>query len=231
MADDGAMDKRTGSDSAETPRTITSGGITRALTVIHGAAFVGPSPGAAQTVILDVVRWRDVRLVPQTLDLILDGRQTPEHALQPLVPVVRGHHEIVAAVRYVRNHDRAAHSAVPEWLRRARVVVVTVHLRRRRLETVLGVGDGSCNSQRNESVRVRMHVYVVVDACCAVAQETLVYKRVHAKTCMQSSSFYIAQYEVRRTAQSNLHWQTCSFRHQLGFSGKHSRDTAIRRED
>ena len=39
--------------------------------------------------------------------------------------------------------------------------------------------------------------------------------------------FYIAQYPVRWTAQSALHfclpWQTCSFRHQLGFSGKHSR--------
>ena len=36
-------------------------------------------------------------------------------------------------------------------------------------------------------------------------------------------SFYIAHYPVRWTAQSALHfclpWQTCSFRHQLGFSG------------
>ena len=38
-------------------------------------------------------------------------------------------------------------------------------------------------------------------------------------------SFYIAQYPVRWTAQNALHftpWQTCSFRHQLGFSGTHS---------
>ena len=44
-------------------------------------------------------------------------------------------------------------------------------------------------------------------------------------------SFYIAQYPVRRTAQSAVHfpppWQTCSFRHQLGFSGKHSSHAAI----
>ena len=35
--------------------------------------------------------------------------------------------------------------------------------------------------------------------------------------------FYIVPYPVRWTAQSALHftpWQTCSFRHQLGFSGK-----------
>ena len=48
-------------------------------------------------------------------------------------------------------------------------------------------------------------------------------------------SFYIAQYPVRWTAQSTLHfcppWQTCSFRHQLGFSGKHSSDAAITRKD
>ena len=39
-------------------------------------------------------------------------------------------------------------------------------------------------------------------------------------------------YPVRWTAQSALHfctpWQTCSFRHQLGFSGKHSSDAALR---
>ena len=43
--------------------------------------------------------------------------------------------------------------------------------------------------------------------------------------------FYIAQYPVRWTAQSALHfttWQTCSFRHQLGFSGKHSSHAALR---
>ena len=39
-------------------------------------------------------------------------------------------------------------------------------------------------------------------------------------------SFYIAQYPVRWPAQSALHvlsppWQTCPFRHQLVFSGKH----------
>ena len=46
--------------------------------------------------------------------------------------------------------------------------------------------------------------------------------------------FYIAQYPVRRTAQSVLHftpWQTCSFRHQLDLSGKHSSHAAITCED
>ena len=47
----------------------------------------------------------------------------------------------------------------------------------------------------------------------------------------KKGSFYIAQYPV----QSALHfcppWQTCSFRHQLGFSGKHSSDAAITRKD
>ena len=41
-------------------------------------------------------------------------------------------------------------------------------------------------------------------------------------------------YPVRWTAQSALHfipWQTCSFRYQLDFSGKHSSHTAIMRED
>ena len=50
----------------------------------------------------------------------------------------------------------------------------------------------------------------------------------------QKGSFYTAQYPVRRTAQSALHsapWQTCSFRHQLGFSGKHSSQAAITRND
>ena len=48
-------------------------------------------------------------------------------------------------------------------------------------------------------------------------------------------SFYIAQYPVRWTAQRALHfcplWQTCSFRHQLGLSGKHSSHAAITRND
>ena len=52
---------------------------------------------------------------------------------------------------------------------------------------------------------------------------------------VKKGSFYIAQYPVRWTAQSALHfcppWQTCSFRHQLGFSGKHSSDAAITRKD
>ena len=42
--------------------------------------------------------------------------------------------------------------------------------------------------------------------------------------------FYTAQYPVRWIAQSVSHftpWQTCSFRHQLGFSGKHSSHAAI----
>ena len=44
-------------------------------------------------------------------------------------------------------------------------------------------------------------------------------------------SLYIAQHPVRWTAQSAVHfflpWQTCSFRHQPGFSGKHSSQAAI----
>ena len=43
------------------------------------------------------------------------------------------------------------------------------------------------------------------------------------KTSTKKVSFYIAQYPARWTVQSALHfslpWQTCSFRHQLGFSG------------
>ena len=31
---------------------------------------------------------------------------------------------------------------------------------------------------------------------------------------LQTCMFYIAQYPVRWTAQSPLHWQTCSFQHQ-----------------
>ena len=42
-----------------------------------------------------------------------------------------------------------------------------------------------------------------------------------AKVCFYNT---VAQYPVRWAAQSALHftpWQTCSFRHQLNFSGKH----------
>ena len=52
---------------------------------------------------------------------------------------------------------------------------------------------------------------------------------------LKKGSFYIAQYPVRWTAHSALHfflpWQTCSFRcrHQPGFSGKHSSHADIRR--
>ena len=45
---------------------------------------------------------------------------------------------------------------------------------------------------------------------------------------------YIAQYPDSWTAQSALHsWHTdtCSFRHQFDFYGKHSTHAAIRRED
>ena len=54
---------------------------------------------------------------------------------------------------------------------------------------------------------------------------------------LKKGTFYIAQYPVRWTAQSALPflppppWQTCSFRHQLGFSGKHSSHAAIMRND
>ena len=55
------------------------------------------------------------------------------------------------------------------------------------------------------------------------------------KVKVKKGSFYIAQYPVRWTAQSALifcpPWQTCSFRHQLGFSGKHSSHAAIARND
>ena len=47
---------------------------------------------------------------------------------------------------------------------------------------------------------------------------------------MCTNPVYITQYPVRWTAQIALHftpWQTCSFRHQLGFSGKHSSQAAI----
>ncbi len=46
--------------------------------------------------------------------------------------------------------------------------------------------------------------------------------------------FYIAQYPVRWTTQCLtlfVPWQTCSFRHQLAFSGKHSSHAAITSED
>ena len=46
--------------------------------------------------------------------------------------------------------------------------------------------------------------------------------------------FYMVQYPIRWTAQSALHFtsrQTCSFRHQLGFSGRHSSHAEITRED
>ena len=45
---------------------------------------------------------------------------------------------------------------------------------------------------------------------------------------------YIAQYPVHWTAQNTLHftpWQTCSFRHQLNFSGKHLATQQLLRED
>ena len=45
---------------------------------------------------------------------------------------------------------------------------------------------------------------------------------------------YVVQYLVRWTAHSTLHftpWQTSSFRHQLDFSGKHSSNAAITRQD
>ena len=46
--------------------------------------------------------------------------------------------------------------------------------------------------------------------------------------------FYIVQYPVRWTTQRALHvtrWQTCSFWHQLDFSGKHSGHATLTRED
>ena len=48
---------------------------------------------------------------------------------------------------------------------------------------------------------------------------------------IKKSSFYIAQYPVRWAAQTAIHvwpsWQTCSFRHQLCLSVKHSSHAAI----
>ena len=48
--------------------------------------------------------------------------------------------------------------------------------------------------------------------------------------------FYIMQHPFRFTAPSALHftpwpWQTCSFRHELGFSGKHFSHAAITRKE
>ena len=46
--------------------------------------------------------------------------------------------------------------------------------------------------------------------------------------------FCVTQYAMRLTTPSTLHftfWQTCSCRHQLNFSGKHSSHAAITRED
>ena len=48
-------------------------------------------------------------------------------------------------------------------------------------------------------------------------------------------SLYIAQYPVRWPLKAPYTfcppWQTCSFRHQLDFSGKHSSHAAITRND
>ena len=47
---------------------------------------------------------------------------------------------------------------------------------------------------------------------------------------MVKACFYISQYPVRWSSQITLQftrWQTCSFRHQLDFSGKHARHAVI----
>ena len=62
--------------------------------------------------------------------------------------------------------------------------------------------------------------------CGLIYSTWTLYKKV--KVC-----FYVVQYPVRWTAQSTVHftpWQTCSFRHQLDFSRKHSIHAVITRE-
>ena len=73
-------------------------------------------------------------------------------------------------------------------------------------------------------------VWPVRTPCSTLGSVT---KKVMVKAC-----FYIVQtvqYPVRWTSQSALHFflpkQTCSFRHQLDFSGKHSSHAAITRDD
>ena len=65
-------------------------------------------------------------------------------------------------------------------------------------------------------------------------RQTDIFPPIKLSFSSHKGSFYIAQYPVRWTAQRALHfclpWQTCSFRHQLGFSGKHSSQAAITRQ-
>ena len=60
------------------------------------------------------------------------------------------------------------------------------------------------------------HNYV----CSIIARTRITISKVKGKVC-----FHVPKYPVRWTAQGTLHftpWQTCSFRHQVDFSGKHS---------
>ena len=55
-----------------------------------------------------------------------------------------------------------------------------------------------------------------------------------APVCVKTGIVYVAQYPVRWTVQRTLHFtllKTCSFRHQLDFSGKRSSHAGIMRED
>ena len=72
------------------------------------------------------------------------------------------------------------------------------------------------------------HISAVCDHWTNHDKLLFVRKSLKKKVC-----FYIAQFPVLWTAQSALHFtpQTCSFRHQLGFSGKHSSHASITRKD
>ena len=57
---------------------------------------------------------------------------------------------------------------------------------------------------------------------------------VHSLHRVAKNKTYIVPYPVHWTAQSILHfipWQTCSFQHQLEFSGKHSTNATITCKD
>ena len=69
------------------------------------------------------------------------------------------------------------------------------------------------------------HNYV----CSIIARTRIIISKVKGKVC-----FHVPKYPVRWTAQSTLHftpWQTCSFRHQVDFSGKHSAMLQLLHED
>ena len=87
--------------------------------------------------------------------------------------------------------------------------------------------DRPASAKQHCSIKVVNPIVVLTDKGTSVAFTQKGKKK--AKVC-----FYIALYLVTWTAQSTLHftpWQTCSFRHQLDFSGKHSSHASITSED